>query len=303
MTDAPVQTVGQAIGNPKADEPTPVTPPAEKPAAPPAAASSPAPATPPARPDGSRPVNVREAKPEEIEARIGYLYSQVKHFERGFGELKQHNEKLSKAVDQFLAEQATEKQSAQLKDLKAEKVQALERADYNRVADIDQQLTEIVSKPAVAPTVTATPEQVAASEPAPFNLSPEQTNVVRTWMAETNPDGTFKRPWAMPGSPEQEAAATIAAGITASPRMKGQPLAVVLQAVDRAVNAVLNPTASTQASVVSATPTVMGGNQRRAPKAEDVELSQDQITVAKRMGIPLDRYKAQLKVLRTSTNG
>lgn len=204
-----------------------------------------------------------EDKREAIEKRIKHLTWTANEAKRGLRELgQQYKQTLGKVEELETWKQQLEGQSAaqRLETLNAAKIDALEKADYRRVAEIDTQLLK-ESKPKAEPQTK--------TEPA---LTSVEQATVQLWANEVGPNGEYKRPWAHPDHEKNQEFVNFVAAV--AQEMGNVPIANVLSEVDRrliqANKAKPNGAAAPQSSVRPNTQTA-------------ASLSPDQKKVAVRM--------------------
>lgn len=225
-------------------------------------------------PDGTDYVDIEEPK---LAARFRRIYGNMKSTERANTDLRDHIGLMQKRIEELSAVIETGQTVATSKQLKEQLVAAKQRGD----APAEAELTERLAK------ISATPRQAA---PLP-QLPPAETmelNEARQWEAETGPDGQFLRPWAQPAHPRFNESMAIAKTLMGDPTI-GTDINRVLAEIDRRMGLKQPQKRQTVSNVMS--------SDARPPRGELPELNQDQLVVARRMGIDPKSYAQQLKLI------
>lgn len=206
------------------------------------------------------------ALPEDVrktvEPRMKKLYWNLKERERGLQDLgRKYVEVESKyqELHTWKTQQEQQKDQEELSRLKAAKVEALEKADYRTVAEIDEKLIEKKSAP----------EPVRETAP---ELNPDEKSVVNSWAAEVDERGQFKRPYAQPQHPQYRQFLGLVQRIANSVEFSGRPVNDILKEADRVVM-------QSKPSAAAAPPSTT----TRPPSKNNVELTPEQKRVAERM--------------------
>lgn len=171
--------------------------------------------------------------PDEIEARFKRIYGNLKATQRDNEKLFAANQRLIDRLDQLEQSQAQRQATGQMGDLKAAYANALATADYQRAADIQEQMLEL--KTAAKDAGVKVPDPVAQPQPTEpeLDLSQQETATVVAWGSAVDDNGQPLRPWANPAHPKfQRFRATLQA-VTNDPDFAGGTLTSILGEVDK----------------------------------------------------------------------
>jgi hypothetical protein len=113
--------------------------------------------------------------------------------------------------------------------------------------------------------------------------------VVEQWSREVAGDGNFRRPWALEGHPRYSEAYNLVASLVSDARYAGNTDAILAE-VDRRMGLQGNGTRPPGATVLS------GGQVRPQVEAE-VQLSPDELNMARKFGISPKDYALQQKLI------
>lgn len=225
-------------------------------------------------------------KRKPIQDRINYLVRENKGLQRSFGAFREHNSALEAKLNQ-LSQTVTRKETDETMDsLRTQKVEALEKGDYQRVALLDEQIFDQKVKAQTPPQRQPEPDPAAVLDPA-------DADAVLGWAREMDQNGNIIRPWAVPGHPLHKKLEGEATAVLADPRFNGLPARDILREVDRRM---MGPARGNA-------PGVLAGSNRPAPR-KDGGLTPDQKFVAQRMWPKLapdeahKKYQTQLKATR-----
>lgn len=225
-----------------------------------------------------------------IEARFKRIYGHTKESERIIEQLVDDNKKISGKLDEFLSRTERKEIDDKVDNLRKSKIEALESGEYERVADIDNQMLEIRTR-AVAEKATPPPkkEQPKDSlESGMADLPLEMQGKIMSWAMETASDGNYKRPWAQPGHPLAEKA--VDAGIMVlKDKSMGGDVDKILREVDRVMGL-------EQQAKQSGAPVLTGDGGTHGKSGKKIKLTPEQEHIARKMypkaKDPLAKYAA-----------
>lgn len=214
---------------------------------------------------------------EKTQRRFNRIYASMKQSE---GAMKQMAEDHRKMVEKIhtLEGQLTSKEREDRKTvLMEQKAAAMDEGDNKRVVDIDEQLATLRQP------VQAEPQPELPPDPGWF--TPARQDALIKWASETTDQGEAKRPWAQEGHPKNARAVEITNAVINDPEFAGAEISEILGEVDRLM--------APRRTAPSA-PAVMSGNSSARPKEKSTpKLTQDQLAIAKVMGVsPKDYAKA-----------
>lgn len=204
------------------------------------------------KPAGFDPIDVKTATPEQIEARLNRLYGNMKRFEGGEKQQRELNEALVREITtirQGQSELVSHLQNADYQDAEArlasQRTDAWNRGDFEGFNAANDKINDIKIKKNLAEATKTQPRQQPAQQGVNGNqvveraasqgvMTPDEVNVTKAWMEETDQTGNFKRPWASDTSdPKNYAAALEAQAVFNSPLYANKPMAEKLREVDR----------------------------------------------------------------------
>lgn len=205
--------------------------------------------------------------PEEVEARFKRIYGNLKATQRDNEKLFAANQRLIDRLDQLEQAQAQRQTTGQMGDLKAAYANALATADYQRAADIQEQMLEL--KTAAKDAGVKIPDPVAQPQPTEpeLDLSQQETATVVAWGSATDDNGQPLRPWANPAHPKFQRFRASLQAVTNDPDFAGGSLATILGEVDRMMGAAAAPQRAA-APVLNSAPDASLKVQRNAPLSD-----------------------------------
>jgi hypothetical protein len=222
--------------------------------------------------------DIPEEYREPIKERLDDLTSKWRFAERDKEALQQWNAKLDEKYSRLesrlgsVEEKETGDRLAQLREAK---IQAMEDMEYARAEEIDEQIEELKD---------------ARKAPKQEESDPQLEAFVHGWQSEINEDGEPLRPWAMPSHPDHKKAVGEAIAMTNDP--------VFMRDVTDAQSFLRKFDAHYAGLSKPKAQEVLSGNSSIRPDDNKrVELNAAQKEVARKMGIPEDRYAKQLKTL------
>jgi len=242
----------------------------------------------PSKPAGYDPVDPRTASPEEVEARLTYLYRQVKENGRTLNEFKGIAKSQSERIEELMSGYGevvghlNAKQTGEIEtQLKNEMRAAFEAGDNARYLDAQDKLDDIRLEKklaAKAPKQEARQAPAQSAEPAGESwVDDDDLKVINEWQAEKDESGKLLRPWAHntskdPNHPseEYETALLEMQAVLKSPKFKNKSIEEKVAEVDRRMGMTKAPTQNT----------VMGANLTRGGKTSKLTLSPRQQEIA-----------------------
>ncbi len=222
----------------------------------------------------------------EVEARFKRIYGHMKQYERAVDQMSKDNRALIEKVEKIEAGAASQAANDQLTILRGRKVKALQDADFEAVAKIDDQLLDMKVK--TAPKTDQKPETPADGVDLSQWLTKDEENDIVTWAQEKDASGKFVREWATNLShPKHVRGREIAVAVVSDPDFQGKPVSEILAEVDRLMGEA--PKATRPAA------SVLTGNMNQRQRAGDTPLNEQQKFVAEKMGMTPQRYQAAVK--------
>jgi hypothetical protein len=216
--------------------------------------------------------------PPELKPRFNRIYHNLKEFERDNGALRQHIAQLTEVVNGMQTGQAQAQEQVQRQRILQQIVQAKEAGNIAEEVRLQGELATVgqrVTKPVTLP-------------PPPPGQSADIA-VVEQWSREVAGDGNFRRPWALEGHPRYSEAYNLVASLVSDARYAGNTDAILAE-VDRRMGLQGNGTRPPGATVLS------GGQVRPQVEAE-VQLSPDELNMARKFGISPKDYALQQKLI------
>lgn len=210
--------------------------------------------------------------PPELDARFKRIYANMKAAERNNEALFKANVELIKRLDDMEAKTAQRQTTDQMGALKEEFTRAQMAADYERAANILEQMTDL--KVAAKQAGVKAPELPKPAE-AEVDLSQSEQQTVVAWGQQTDDNGQPLRPWANPSSPKFPKFQATLSAVTSDPDFAGASIAKILGEVDRMMGS--PGRAGGVAPVLSSSP------DAAIKAARAVALSDDEKRVAERM--------------------
>lgn len=230
------------------------------------------------------------------ERRFKHVWKRFRGEERVSTQLAADNKALLErleTVEQNVAQTGANSATA---ELRSQKIQAFENGEWDRAAQIDEQMLDIKVAAASSNGVAANGSSKVHETPAdPGGLSSEDRTYVEHWQREKNDDGSQKRPWADPGHAYHARALRAITTISQDPEFEGAPLEDILVEADlmMGVTKGMRPAAG---AVLSNDGNAGGGRGKKTPA-----LSAEQKAVAAKMDMTVEQYaKAMQKHSRSS---
>lgn len=204
--------------------------------------------------------------PEEIEARFKRIYGNLKATQRDNEKLFSANQRLIERLDALEQGQAQRQATSQMGGLKDAYAQALATADYQRAADIQEQMLELKTAAKDVGVKVETPRQ---TEPD-LDLSKAEQSTVVAWGSQTDEDGQPLRPWASPDHGKFLKFQNALRTVTEDPDFAGSNIGSILSEVDRIMGAAGQQQRRAAAPVLNSSPEASTRAARAAPLS-DVE--------------------------------
>lgn len=209
--------------------------------------------TPQAKPDGFDAIDVRTATPEQIEARIGRLYKNMKRYETDSRDFRQANEILANQIQELRNHQGqivnhlqTEDFKSAEQQLKDQRALAWKNGNSDSYDEANDKLRELSVRKAMAEMQPPKQQQIqqpylpkvsgeAVLERATQQgvISPEEATTYRGWMDESDGYGNPKRPWINETDSRNPQAAAIGKAVFNSPAMQNKTFGDKLREIDR----------------------------------------------------------------------
>lgn len=189
------------------------------------------------KPPGYDPVDPRTATPEENEARIKYIYAQLKDSKKENKGLRSELAELKKNQENIQNSIQMDSTDREIQNLEVLRKEARAAGDDDRVDKISDQIAELRFEKRLAknkPNDTTKPQQ------EPFeDYDPERARAmdyIDDWSREVGTNGQFVRPWGVPGHPDFQKAVRTLHKITSDPSLVDYSLNDKLKMVEREMN-------------------------------------------------------------------
>lgn len=263
-----------------------------------------------------------EFTPEQLQ-RVNRLYGNMKRYESESKEFRKLNEDLVREFqslknnqDQIVTHlQNNDYQEAESR-LAQQRTDAWNKGDFEGYNAANDKINEIKIQKSLA--VAAAKQQPRIQQPQQQrnvdgnrvvdhsvdqgSLTPQEADITKTWISETDQNGNFKRPWASdPGDPRNYAAALEAQAVFNSPLFANKPIAEKLREVDRRMGIQAQPS---RANVLGA------GNLTNGSKPNNIKLDPaiEKIAIRTKFGGPKaksdqDHVDAWKRVVAKSKGG
>lgn len=218
-----------------------------------------------------------EFSPEQ-KRRFDRIYHNMKEYERDNGALRQHIAQLTEVVNSLQAGTAQQQELVQRQNVMRQLVAAKEAGNVQEEVRLQGELATIGQK---------------VPKPVPLPPPPQTQNAdiaaVDAWSKEVGPDGNFRRPWALEGHPRYTEAYNLVATLVTDPRFTGNTDAILAE-VDRRFGV-------SQGQPRPPGATVLSGGQVRPHVEAEVQLSPDELNMARKFGISPKDYALQRKLI------
>lgn len=219
-------------------------------------------------PDGTDFIDFESLDPK-VKARFDRIYRNMKDNERALIESARTQRQLVERLTKLEKSDINSKSANAIANLNRQKAQALEEGDAALVVELDNKIR------AVEQSQNYQPAPIDVPEPASGGLSPQEEAQMESWAAEKSETGELKRPWADPGHPLHQKAASLGYAVMQDPTK--YTLEEQLAEIDRLMGV---ETGSPKRVSPGVLPTGEGG---RRPGKKQVGLTPDQKAIARVM--------------------
>ena len=231
-------------------------------------------------PDGTEWVDDQEWGSPKAKARFERVYGHLKSGERKFQELQKHNQLLAAKLEELIAKHDTAEVNTRVGQIQAAIADAKNKGDAKAEAHLQVMLTqELQPKQRQAIPVPQITDDVPT-----LDLSEAQA-----WEAETDTDGNFLRPWAQPSHPRYGEVHRLTTQLIGDPGF-GSDVPKILAEIDKRMG-----TKKPQRRAPGPGALTSGG---RPASTKGIELTAEQLNVARKMGITPQDYAKQVKLLQ-----
>jgi hypothetical protein len=215
----------------------------------------------------------------EQKRRFDRIYHNMKEYERDNSALRQHIAQLTEAVNNMQAGSAQQQEASQKQRLMQQLLQAKEAGNVALEVQLQGELATVGQK---------------VPKPIPLPPPPQTQNAdiaaVEQWSRELGPDGSFRRPWALEGHSRYTEAYNLVASLVTDPRFTGNTDAILAE-VDRRMGVSQGQPRPPGATVLGS------GGQVRPQVDSEVQLTPDELNMARKFGISPRDYAAQMKMI------
>lgn len=212
-----------------------------------------------------------------IEERFKRIYGHNKQSERVISQLVQDHKAVIAKLDSAEKERAVKNLDEKLDTLRGEKTKALQSADYEKAAQIDEEIIDLKIPKESKPEPKKEPEQ--------YQFSDEEKTALLSWATEKDSEGGVLRPWANPSHSKHARAIEMATAVLHDPDFRDGGMDNVLKEVDRLMDA---------PKAVRKQPTVLSGESVRH-ETKEIKLTEEQKLVARKMGMAPEDYAKAMK--------
>ena len=162
--------------------------------------------------DGTDFIDFEQLDPK-VKARFDRIYRNMKENERALSTSAEVQRKLVDRLTNLEKSDINNKGQNAITYLNAQKVEALDEGDSAKVIDIDNKLR------AVEQSQKYQPQPIEVPQPQVGGLSPEDESLMERWAGERDDGGTLRRPWADPGHPLHQKAASVGYAVMQDPEL------------------------------------------------------------------------------------
>lgn len=240
------------------------------------------------KPPGYDPVDLSdlpEDKAQEIQNRIDYLYGQVKRGEKDWAVAQDHIRRLDESLNKVsgrlghIEEDRAQTDIATLRRMAAE---AAEEMEWERFQEINEKILEMKSAPKEEKEEKKEPDDILAQ----YGITDSQKDVLIEWATARDDQGNLLRPYISEDHPDYQKFIREATRTWEDPvaQSKFNTLDQFLDLVDTRMKG-------------KTAPKVASTNSSYRPNSKKIELTEDQKRIARKLGIPEERYAAQLKAM------
>lgn len=236
----------------------------------------------PNEPDGTEWVDDQEWGSPKARARFERVYGHLKSGERKFQELQKHNQLLASKLEELIAKHETAEANTRVERIQAAIADAKNKGDSKAEAHLQVMLTQEL-QPKQKQSI---PVPQIAEEVPTLDLSEAQA-----WEAETDNDGNFLRPWAQPTHPRYGEVHRLTTQLIGDPSF-GNDVPKILAEIDKRMGTKKPQRKANGATALS--------SSARPSQSKSAELTAEEISVARKMGITPQDYAKQKQLLRTA---
>lgn len=254
----------------------PETPVVDKPAEQPAQTAE--------KPKGYDPVDIdglqiSDESKQQIKDRIDYIYKQAKEGKSSVAALKKHNELLDRTLNEVQSRLGTVETKA-IHDERGKIKEEIKLARMNNDVDRELALTDQLGKLADKPKGEPKPE-------VKTGYAWETDTTLQNYVLERDESGSLRRPWTIPTHPDHQKAADTTMKIYEEAQREGRQVNVdyIFAELDKRM------TPKRQSA------TVLPSTGQRPAVTEKTKPSLMEEQVARKMGIPIEKYMKQKAVI------
>ena len=228
-----------------------------------------------------------DSLPPAAKRRFDRIYGHMKENERIIGEHAKVNRALLDRIKKLEAGDAQDRMA----DLKSQRRQAMEEADYARVDSLDDLIYE--ERRAAESRGVQDEIEIPEARPSEEPIPPEHMDKLSAWAGERNQSGQLLRPWASPGHPQHRKALSAIQSAVLNDDLydveTGEGFEQVLKHVDHKMKKGSRKSASFSA--------VLSGSGDTAPSdgPKTPQLTLEQQRVADGLGMTAKEYAAAVK--------
>lgn len=219
-------------------------------------------------PDGTEFIDFESLDPK-VKARFDRIYRNMKDNERALTESAKVQRQLVERLTRLEKSDINSKSANAIASLNAQKAQALEEGDAAAVVELDNKIR------AVEQSQNYQPAPINVPEPSSGGLSPQEEAQMEAWAAEKSESGEPLRPWADPGHPLHQKAASLGYAVMQDPTK--YTLEEQLAEIDRLMGVENGSPKRVSPGVLST------GEGGRRPSKKQAGLTQDQRAIARVM--------------------
>jgi DNA polymerase I-like protein with 3'-5' exonuclease and polymerase domains len=228
-------------------------------------------------PKGTDWVDDAEWGSQKAKARFTRVYGHLKNTERGMTALQEHNRALTSKLEELIAKQETSEVNTRVGQIEAALAAATEKGDARAQAQLQVLLTkELQPKPK---TTLSLPE---------IQTPNVDVSEAMEWESEVDASGNFLRPWAQQTHPKYQEVHNLTKQLIGDPSF-GNDVPKILAEIDKRMG--------TQKKRAPGPGALSSGTR---PSTTSTKLSDDELRVAKNMGITPQDYAKQKQLLGAS---
>ena len=238
-------------------------------------------------PDGTDFIDFDQLDPK-VKTRFDRIYRNMKENERALQTSAEVQRKLVDRLTNLEKSDINSKGQNAIAHLNSQKIEALDEGDSAKVIDIDNKLR------AIEQSQRYQPQPIEVPQPQSGGLSPEDEATMERWAGEREEGGPLRRPWADPGHPLHQKAASVGYAVMQDPNLF--TLEEQLSEIDRLMG---NEGIKPQRTSPGVLPTGEGG--RRTGKSKP-GLTSDERAIARAMYPEKKSGDAEVTYLQAKQN-